>query len=212
MAVLRSAPLLAAVAAGLLAGGCGSGGPSAHAKAHPRRASAATAPRPQAPKAGSGLQAIPAPAPTGVPADLRAVRVIRAWSSALRHGDVRAAARYFALPSQFINGPDATGQIPVIEMQSLGQAELVNATLPCGARFISADERGRYVNALFRLTDRPGPGGGCRSGIGQTARTNFVIAGGRIVEWIRAPDDPGDGARDGSPPQPASPQGSSPVI
>lgn len=212
MAVLRSVPLLAAVAAGLLAGGCGSGGPSAHAKAHPQRAPAATLSRPHAPKGGSGLQAIPAPGPTGVPANPRAVRVIRAWSSALRHGDVRGAARYFAVPSQFINGPDATGQIPVIEMQSLDEAELVNASLPCGARFISADERGRYVNALFRLTDRPGPGGGCRSGIGQTARTNFVIAGGRIVEWIRAPDDPGDGARGGSPPQPASPQGSGPVI
>ena len=32
-------------------------------------------------------------------------------------------------------------------------------TLPCGARLISADLRGRYVNALFALTGRPGPGG-----------------------------------------------------
>jgi hypothetical protein len=73
-------------------------------------------------------------------------------------------------------------------------------TLPCGAKFISADQRGPYINALFRLTDRPGPGGGCGAGAGQTARTNFVISARRIVEWIRAPDDPGDNA---APTQPA---------
>ena len=52
------------------------------------------------------------------------------------------------------------------------------------------------MNALFRLTGRPGLGGsGCGGGVGQTARTNFMIAHGRIVEWIRAPDDPGDNGR-----------------
>src|ERR1019366_8619235 len=67
-----------------------------------------------------------------------------------------------------------------------------NETLPCGAKLISASRLGRYVNALFRLTDRPGPGGGgCGSGAGQTARTDFLIADGRILEWIRAPDQPG---------------------
>ena len=64
--------------------------------------------------------------------------------------------------------------------------------------FLSADQRGRFVNVLFRLTNRPGPGGGCGSGVGQKARTNFVIAHGQIVEWIRAPDEPGD-----NPPPPA---------
>ena len=90
-----------------------------------------------------------------------------------------------------------------------------------GARFISADQRGAYVNALFRLTERPGPGGGCGSGTGQTARTNLVIRGGRIVEWIRAPDDPGDNQHGTVPAQPATPpqptatsstQGTGPVI
>ena len=65
--------------------------------------------------------------------------------------------------------------------------------MPCGATFLSADMRGRYVNALFELTGRPGAGGSdCGTGAGETARTNFVIAGGRILQWIRAPDDPGD--------------------
>jgi hypothetical protein len=126
--------------------------------------------------------------------DSAAVAVIRAWSTALRHGDVAAAARYFALPSVMVNGPDANGG-PVIEtIHTRLEARVANASLPCGARFISADRRGRFINALFRLTDRPGVGGGCGSGIGQTARTDFLIRGGRIVEWIRAPDDPGDNA------------------
>jgi hypothetical protein len=92
--------------------------------------------------------------------------------------------------------------VPVIAIHALGQAEAVNATLPCWAEFISAD---RYVNVLFLLTDRAGPRGGCGSGTGQLARTNFVIAGDRIVQWIRAPYDPGDNRPGGLPPGPAAP-------
>jgi hypothetical protein len=126
--------------------------------------------------------------------------VIKAWSDALRRGDIVAAARYFAVPSVMINGPDANGYATIIRIHSRTDAEAANAALPCGARFISADQRGRYVNALFRLTDRPGPGGGCGAGTGQTARTNFVISASRIVEWIRAPDDPGDNSGPTPPP------------
>jgi hypothetical protein len=130
------------------------------------------------------------------------VEVIREWSDALRRGDVRAAARYFALPSVMINGTDTTGAALVLAIRTRGEAEAANASLPCGAQFLSADQRGRYVNALFRLTGRGGQGGGsCGTGAGQTARTNFVIAHGLIVEWIRAPDDPGDNG--GPPAQPA---------
>jgi hypothetical protein len=148
---------------------------------------------------GSGTDAIPAPPATGVPVDPASVRVIRSWVDALSRGDVRAAARYFALPSQMIVGLDASGRPLVIRMHTSREAVAANATLPCGAEFISADKRGGYVNALFRLTDRPGPGGGCGPGTGQTARTNFVIVGGRIVDWIRAPDEPGDNSRKGAP-------------
>lgn len=192
VAAPRSSLLVAVVAAGAMAAGCGSGGSS-------------TAP------ANTGSR--PAAAPTGVGADPAAVRVIRAWSDALRHGDVSGAARYFALPSAFINGVPTT-------IHTEGQATAANASLPCGAVLISAHKRGRYVNALFRLTDRPGPGGGCGSGVGQLARTNFVIAGGRIVAWIRAPENPGGGSGPGAPPAPAppaptapqAPQGASPVV
>jgi hypothetical protein len=128
------------------------------------------------------------------------VNVIRAWADALRRGNLLLAARYFALPSEMINGGGSNGQVIVLRIKTLPQAVYANATLPCGARFVSADQRGPYVNALFRLTGRHGPGGSsCSGGVGQTARTNFVIRGGLIVEWIRAPDDPGDNRAPGQP-------------
>jgi hypothetical protein len=142
--------------------------------------------------AGCGSSAKTARSPhTAGPDDLTAVRVIRAWSAALRQGDVNGAARYFALPSEFINGP---GDAVVIHNE--GEAQAVNATLPCGAVLISTERHGRYVSALFRLTNRPG--GGCGTGTGQLARTDFIIAKGRIVEWVRA--DAG-----GAPPGPVAP-------
>ena len=212
---LSCGPLIALIAAGLLAA-CGSGG--AHKSTAMRSAQKSpavtgqAAPRP--PAAGSGTHTIPAPAPTGIPASATAVSVIRAWSDALRRGDVLTAARYFALPSSFINGPAPNGRATVTAIRTLGLAEAVNAALPCGARLISADQRGRYVNALFRLTNRPGLGGGCGAGTGQTARTNFVIVNGHIVEWIRAPDDPGDNSTPSQPgpAQPATPQPAGPSV
>jgi hypothetical protein len=126
------------------------------------------------------------------------VRVIEGWADALRAGHVGAAARYFHIPSIFFAGSG-----PPVELRSLADAETVNAELPCGARFLAAKLEGRYVNVLFRLTNRPGPGGasGCGSGTGETARTDFVIRGGLIVEWLRAPDEPGD---NGTPPAPTT--------
>ena len=118
---------------------------------------------------------IPDPAPTGITANPAAVRVIRLWADDLRRGDVRAAARWFALPSLMING--GAGDVSVSRIRTVRQAQAANEMLPCGAKFLSADMRGRYVNALFELTGRSGPGGtNCGGGAGGTARTNFVIA------------------------------------
>jgi hypothetical protein len=157
--------------------------------------------------ASGGPITIPTPGPTGIRPSASDVRVIRAWADALRRGDVSAAARYFALPSVLIDGTDASGDALVITMNTHAQAVAANATLPCGAQLISADQRGRYVNALFRLTGRPGPGGSnCGTGAGETARTNFLIAHGLIVEWIRAPDDPGDNGSGSAPPAPVNPE------
>ena len=120
----------------------------------------------------------------------RSVDVIKGWSNALRTGHVRAAAAYFQIPSVFVNGPDDE-----FVLHSLASAEMVNRLLPCGAQYISASQQGRFINALFKLTDRPGPGGGsdgCASGAGTTARVNFIISNGKITHWLRAPSEPGD--------------------
>jgi len=120
----------------------------------------------------------------------RSVNVIKGWSNALRTGHVRAAAAYFQIPSVFVNGPD-----DAYVLRNLRAAELVNRLLPCGAQYISASQQGRFINALFKLTDRPGPGGGpdgCGGGAGGTARVNFIIRGGKITHWLRAPSQPGD--------------------
>jgi hypothetical protein len=178
-----SGKLLAVGAAAALAvGGCGSGADllrhgSRRPVAHP-----------------------PIIAASGVPA--ATVAVIRAWSTALRTGHVTAAARYFGIPSVFF-----TGNGPPVVLRSRAQVEVANASLPCGARFLSAHREGRYVNALFRLTNRIGPGGeqGCGTGTGQTARTDFLIRDGRILQWIRAPDEPGDNGSPRTAPQPTAP-------
>jgi hypothetical protein len=187
------APFIAIMAAGFVVG-CGSGGSqSSTTVRHAQRAPARSTALPPLPKDGAGDPVVPTPGPTGIAARPAAVAVIRAWSDALRRGDVRGAARFFSLPSVMINGTDSGGDAVVITIGTIAEAEEANASLPCGAVLLSTDQRGRYVNALFRLTGRPGLGGStCDTGAGQTARTNFVIAGGRIVEWIRAPDDPGD--------------------
>ena len=170
--------LLVAVAVAVVLPGCGSAGVSLH-----RRSGAAS------PSASPGV-------PVAV------VNVIRGWSDALRAGHVAVAARYFRIPSVFFAGNGA----PIV-LRNLAQVEIANAALPCGARYLSAHRQGRYANALFRLTNRPGPGGeqGCGSGTGQTARVNFLIRGGHIVQWLRAPDQPGDNRSPPTAPSPSQP-------
>ena len=135
----------------------------------------------------------------------REVAVIRAWSEALRHGDLAAAAAYFALPSVFVNGT------PPLTVRTSAQARAVNEALPCGARLLSAARHGRYVDAGFVLTGRPGPGGtDCGGGAGQHAHTYFLIAHGRIVAWLRAPAAGGSGSS-GQPAAPPTGGSGSPV-
>lgn len=120
----------------------------------------------------------------------QSVDVIKGWSTALRTGHVRAAAEYFQIPSVFVNGPGDD-----FVLHSLAAAEVINRLLPCGAQYVSATMHGPYINALFKLTDRSGPGGGtrgCGSGAGSTARVNFIIKDGKITHWLRAPSQPGD--------------------
>ena len=121
----------------------------------------------------------------GVPggADPEATQVIEDWATALREGDVEAAAEYFELPSVAQNGT------PPLELDSRRDVILFNRALPCGAELIRAEEDGRFTVATFELTERPGPGE-CGDGVGTEAKTAFVIEDGLITEWIRAADEP----------------------
>jgi hypothetical protein len=125
------------------------------------------------------------------PAPDAATRVIRAWSDTLRRGDVDGAARYFALPSIVQIQPGG----PAERITQRRQAVVFQTILPCGARLLSDQIEGRYVNALFVLTERPGAR--CDAP-GATARTAFLIRRGKIVEWRRRPDEPGDSRHDQS--------------
>ena len=131
------------------------------------------------------------------PADRASARVIRRWLRALDRGDVRGAARYFALPSKFQN----TGT-PVLHIDSEIERIAVNMSLTCGARAERTGGAGAYTIVLFRLIDRPGPGGGCGTGTGATARGAILVSRGRIREWYRLPDRPGGQQR-----APAAPSG-----
>ncbi len=111
-------------------------------------------------------------------ADPADVHVIDAWVTALRKGDVDAAAGYFAIPSVAENGPI------LVHIHSLDDARGFNESLPCGARLIRAETAGAFTTATFRLTERPGPGV-CGPGTGRVARTSFVIRDGKIVQWRR---------------------------
>jgi|SRR4051812_33138620 hypothetical protein len=141
----------------------------------------------------TGTSAVPA-APAAqqrAPAPAAATQVIRAWSDTLRRGDVDGAARYFALPSIVQIQPGA----PPERLTRRIEAVAFQTILPCGARFVSAVRDGPYVNALFRLTERPGA---TCDAPGATARTAFLIRRGKIKEWRRAPDEPGDAAEERS--------------
>jgi len=111
-------------------------------------------------------------------ADPGDVRVIDGWVTALRRGDVDAAARYFATPSVAENGP------LLLQIESLDDARRFNESLPCGARLVRAETQGQFTTATFRLTERPGAGS-CGPGAGEVAKTSFVIRDGRIAEWRR---------------------------
>jgi hypothetical protein len=217
MRLRPSASAACLLTAGLLLAGCGSsshapaasthGTAATHAKAAVKQPKTATSP-----KAAAGpvyrlpkRLTIPDPPPTGIATSAADLAVVKAWSTDLRQGDVTGAARYFADPSAFVNGVGSGGLLQAVEIRTLAESKQVNASLPCGATFVSADQRGRYVNVLFRLGSRKGPGSEACSG---SARVNFVISRGKIVEWIRAPADPGDpgtGTGTGTVPTPSEP-------
>jgi hypothetical protein len=114
-------------------------------------------------------------------ADADAVGVIKGWADELRAGDVSVASERFAVPSVVQNG---TAPLP---LTSRAQVEAFNQSLPCGAKLTEAVSSGRYTIATFELTERPGPGE-CGRGVGDTAKTAFVIHDNKITEWRRVVD------------------------
>jgi hypothetical protein len=114
-------------------------------------------------------------------ADADAVQVIKEWADELRAGDVSAASDRFAIPSIIQNG---TGPL---RLTNRAQVEIFNQSLPCGARLTAASSSGKYTIATFVLTERPGPGE-CGNGVGDAAKTAFVIHDGPIAERRRVVD------------------------
>ena len=106
-----------------------------------------------------------------------ATRVIDAWLRALRHGDVRRAASYFAVPSVFQNAT------PVLHLERRAEVLAVNASFPCGAVATSYGRAGAFTLARVRLTERVG--GDCHGAAGHTTGTAIRVAAGKIREWYR---------------------------
>ena len=127
-------------------------------------------------------------------ADADAVGVIKDWADELRAGDVTAASERFAIPSVVQNGTAP------LRLTNRPQVELFNQSLPCGARLTQAISSGKYTIATFELTERPGPGE-CGNGVGEAAKTAFVIHDGHITEWRRVVDT-----------EPTGPTSTAPII
>jgi hypothetical protein len=114
-------------------------------------------------------------------ADPETVQVIKGWADELRAGDVAAASKRFALPSVVQNGT------PPLQLSTREEVEAFNRSLPCGAKLTEAVAVDRFTIATFELTERPGAGE-CGSGVGETAKTAFVVRRGLITQWRRVVD------------------------
>jgi hypothetical protein len=190
MAVGRSAVALLAALSVTAAAGCGG---SKDPQTPPRSITS----RPDATPPASDL-ALPPGVPdesTG-PAEVAARRVINNWLKALRHGDIKRAAHYFALPSKFQNAT------PVLTVSSEEERIAVNVSLSCGAVATEMGGAGVYTIVTFRLTKRPG--GNCGTGVGGKARGAIRVERRKIKEWYRLPDEPGGQQR-----APSAPSGPS---
>jgi hypothetical protein len=125
-------------------------------------------------------------------ADPETVQVIKGWADELRAGDVAAASERFALPSVVQNGT------PPLRLTTRGDVEGFNRSLPCGAKLTEAVAVDRFTIATFELTERPGAGE-CGSGVGETAKTAFVVRRGLITQWRRVVDSDEAGPPDQGP-------------
>jgi limonene-1,2-epoxide hydrolase len=176
--VRRLGPVLVVACAAMLAG-CG-GSSDKGDQARTQTAAPELAPAPRTPL--ELPQGIPLTA-TG-PADPAGARVVRAWSKALREGDIAAATALWAVPSKVQNGT------PVLTLSTRELVRLFNVSLPCGSVVTSTGAAGGgFTITTFRLTQRKGSR--CDATAGATARGAIRVRNGKIVEWYRLPDEPG---------------------
>jgi hypothetical protein len=140
----------------------------------------------------------------GVPAS--AVAVIEGWANALRDGQAKRAAAYWAHPSEMVNGPDESGRLTLIHIHSEHDALVADETLSCGATLHATVKSGHYVQAVFFLGLRSGVGAG-KSGCSGPASVDFLIRGRRIVRWLRAPVGGSPGRTPTTPAPPAGEPG-----
>src|SRR5215210_8581983 len=142
------------------------------------------------PQAQPGGGAKEAPATRTGPVTAAEKAVIRGWADALRRGDVERAIAYWRTPAIAANGSQP------FKLLTRSAVRQFNDGLACGARLESVERDQGYVLATFRLTERKGASVSCGSGVGNRARTLFLLRAGKIVQWIRAtdPQDPADGS------------------
>ena len=191
MTVGRSAA--AALAALTVAAAVGCGGASKSPPSPPPQ-TVANDPGPTPPVSDLALPPGVPDQSTG-PAASASRRVINNWLRALRRGDVKRAAHYFALPSKFQNAT------PVLTVNSEQERIAVNVSLSCGAVATEMGAAGVYTIVKFRLTKRPG--GNCGTGVGGTVRGAIRVERRKIKEWYRLPDKPG--GQQQAPPAPSGP-------
>jgi limonene-1,2-epoxide hydrolase len=189
MAVGRSAVAVLAALSVTAAVGCGGAQKSTTAPQ-----TVASDPAPTPPASDLALPPGVPDASTG-PAASAARRVISDWLRALRRGDIKHAAHYFALPSKFQNAT------PVLTVNSEQERIAVNVSLSCGAVATEMGAAGVYTIVTFRLTKRPG--GNCGTGVGGTVRGAIRVERRKIKEWYRLPDKPG--GQQQAPPAPSGP-------
>jgi hypothetical protein len=163
----RIAPVVLVV---LVFAGCGGGGDK------PDRLSLTT-PKSPPPDATATPTGSSSPSHRG-PVTAREKRIVKGWTDALRHGDVERAVSFWAVPATVANPQP-------VRLLTRRAVRFFNSSLPCGAKLLSVKRDADYILATFVLTNRPGKH--CDAP-GNRARTAFLLRGGKIVQWLRAPD------------------------
>lgn len=194
--VIRATPLAALFATFLCAGvlgACGKETTVGQTDGPPAQegpADSQTVPR-------GGVAGLPSGVPTqadpGAEAPATDRRIINAWARALREGDVRRAAGYFADPSRIQNGT------PVITLRDERERVVFNASLPCGSRAAGFGFRDGFVIVEVVLTERVG--GDCGGAAGARARVAIRVQDRRITDWYRLADDPDATPDEQAPPE-----------